>query len=131
MTFHFPIIVLLQVLLQLLDKPFPLVHGIIQFGESIGDLLSRYIEFEAIDQIRMGLISPGKGRDIGGIMGDERRLDEVWFHDFIQYLDEDFPMGNPAFQVNTRPLSIFKRPIVVTEGFGIDFSPLNDSLFNG
>src|SRR5262245_29891297 len=63
--------------LELLLKPCPLLGWVVQFRIPIRNLHARNVELEALDGFR--IIGPGlcEWRNLGGIVVDECRLDQV------------------------------------------------------
>ena len=63
--------------LQLHLEPPPLVYGIVEFREGVGNLLSADVELETVDEGGVNSVSPGERLDLHGVMGDEDRLNEL------------------------------------------------------
>ena len=89
---------LIASLFQLLDKAFPLIDGVVQFRETIGDLPAGDEELKSVHHLRILPVPTREGRDLCGIMSDKSRLKEMRLDHLFKEIGQNPSMGGSLFQ---------------------------------
>ena len=88
-----------------------LVLGVVELGETIGDLASGDVELEAVGDLRMRVVASRERRYLGGVVDDEGRLGERVFDGFeglslsTARLDFD-PLSRPRSRAQGQRLGV-------------------------
>src|SRR5207248_9273994 len=77
---------------ELLLEAARLLIGIVEFGECVGDLHSADVQLEAFDETGIVAALLRQRRNLDRKIGDEGRIDQMFFSDRLEELGEKFSL---------------------------------------
>ena len=94
---------------QLLLEAFELVDRVVQLGVGVAELLAVDEEFEALGQIGVFAVTLAEGRHFDGVVGHERRLDELLLAVLAEDGVDELAFAHRVVDLDVEPLAGFAQ----------------------
>src|SRR3990172_1163763 len=114
----------------LLLEPLPLVYRVVNLGKGVRDFPARDQKLETVGYRGVKRVFPRKRRDVGRIMGDKGRIEELRLRHLLEYLGDNLAVAQVRRGFGIKFFQDRKSLVPVVEDLFIDVTVFDNGLFN-